>query len=232
MKPIIGIVGRSDLSTKNKSTICVFDNYRKAVLHYGGIPIVILPPQTIDYHEMTPKDSGSLTKEEKMILERQINLCDGIVMPGGNRRYEYDIYICNYCNKKQIPLLGICMGMQIMCTYDNDNQNIKNKDNSHHSEQEYKHIVTVDKDSKLFNILKETEILVNSFHNYHVANSGNYNAVAHCEDIIEAVEKKEDLFNIGVQWHPEKTFQKDINSQRLFTEFINCANTFHENKKV
>ena len=232
MKPIIGIIGRSDLSEKNKSTICVFDNYRKAVLHYGGIPIAILPPQTIDYHELMPKDSGSLTLEEKQIIEAQLELCDGIIMPGGSRRYEYDIYICDYCNKKQIPLLGIRMGMQVMCSYNNQNKNIKIEDNSHHSEEEYKHLVTIDKTSKLFDILKETEILVNSFHNYHVENSGSYKAVGYCKDIIESVEKKEDLFNIGVQWHPEKVYQKDLNSQKLFTEFIKCARTFQLNKKV
>ena len=230
MKPIIGIIGRSDFSTEEKSTISVFDKYRQAIIHYGGIPIIILPSQTIDYHEIMPRDTQKLTNEEKSILKQQVELCHGIIMPGGDRIYEYDNYICDYCNKKQIPLLGICMGMQIMCNYNNENRNIKNETNGHYSQNNYKHLVKIDNSSKLFNIIKEKEILVNSLHNYHVPNSGSYQAVAYCDDIIEAIEKKEDLFNIGVQWHPEKNYSKDLNSKNIFTNFIEASNIYKKKK--
>ena len=100
MKPIIGIVGRCDKSYLDKTTICVFDNYRKAVIKYGGIPILILPPQDIDYFNSNPKDLDRLTNEEKNILIKQLELCNGIIMPGGNKRFEYDNFICDYCKNK------------------------------------------------------------------------------------------------------------------------------------
>ena len=95
------------------------------------------------------------------------------------------------------------------------------------SKKNYKHLVTIEKNSKLFDILKEEKILVNSFHDYKVENSGSYKVPAICNDVIEAVEKKEDPFNIGVQWHPEKNYDKDLNSNKIFTEFIRCAKSYY-----
>ena len=224
MKPIIGILGIGDKSISNKNTICIFENYRKAIIKYGGIPIVIMPPQLYDYYDLTPKNLEKLTTDDKEMLITQIDLCQGIVIPGGDKRFEHHLFVCDYCNKKNIPLLGICMGMQVMCNYNNSNKNSKVE--NHKCNRKYKHLVTIDKNSKLFTILKEPKILVNSFHNYKVENSGSYTVAATCDNIIEAVEKKENTFNIGVQWHPEKNYDKDLNSQKLFTEFINSAKLY------
>ncbi len=226
MKPIIGIVGIDEVKN-DKNIICIFENYRKAIIKYGGTPILILPPKLIDYHDFKPKDTGKLTKDDKEIIINQLNLCNGIIIPGGSRRFEHHNFICDYCNKKRIPILGICMGMQTMCNYDNNNQNVNINNIFHNSKKNYKHLVTIEKNSKLFDILKEEKILVNSFHDYKVENSGSYKVAATCNDVIEAVEKKEDPFNIGVQWHPEKNYDKDLNSNKIFTEFIRCAKSYY-----
>ena len=114
------------------------------------------------------------------------------------------------------------MGMQTMCNYNNNNQNIVIENKFHNSKNNYKHLVNIKKNSKLFNILKENKILVNSFHDYKVCNSGDYDVVGTCDDVIEAVEK-DGLFNIGLQWHPEKNYDKDLNSQKIFTSFIQAC---------
>lgn len=222
MKPIIGIVGKSDYSHKNKSTICVFDNYRKAIIRYGGIPILILPPQIVDYENTSGKDIGHLSEDEINILNSQLDLCNGLLIQGGNKSFEYDKYICRYANDKKIPLLGICMGMQTMCNYDNDNVNILNENKVHKSpEEDDVHEVILDKNSKLYQIIKKERFFVNSNHNYHVANSGSYKIAALSSDnLIEAIEK--DGFNIGVQWHPEKNYEKE-ESKSLFEALINAT---------
>ena len=119
------------------------------------------------------------------------------------------------------------MGMQTMCNYNNDNYNLKIEDGSHKSENDYTHNVTINKNSKLYQILNKENIMVNSFHNYKVSNSGDYKTVAVCDDVIEAVEKKEDLFNIGLQWHPEKNYDKDLNSEQIFKAFIEAAKLYY-----
>ena len=217
---IIGIVGRPFELNTNKLSIGVLESYRKVIIKSGGIPILILPPQNIDYYNKPLNEIPSLKEEEKKILEQQINLCDGILMPGGHVMHEYDKYICDYCNKNDIPLLGICMGMQVMCNYNNDNENIK-VDN-HYEDALYKHDVNINKDSILYSILKEENINVNSFHRYKVSNSGSYKISASKDDVIEAVEK-EGKFNIGLQWHPEKNYDIDINSKKIFKKFINAC---------
>ena len=227
MKPIIGIVGIDDYSIKQKSTICIFENYRRAIIKYGGIPILILPPLLIEYYKTRPKDTNKLTNEDKEILIRQLDLCNGVLIPGGAKRYDHHNFICDYCNKKNMPLLGICMGMQTMCNYDNNNINIIIENKFHNSKNNYKHLVEIKKDSKLYDILKEDKILVNSFHDYKISNSGNYDIVGTCENVIEAIEKKEDLFNIGLQWHPEKNYDKDLNSKKIFTSFIEAAKLYY-----
>lgn len=222
MKPIIGIVGRPSENENKKTTIIVLDNYRKAVIQAGGIPLLILPPQNVDYDHNNPKDVEALTDLEKEIIKRQIDLVDGIIMPGGTKTYEYDKYICELAQNK--PLLGICMGMQVMCNYDNNNQNILNETPIHQQpDEDYVHEVIIDDTSYLYDIIKEKQFKVNSRHNYHVSNSGSYNVCGHSDDgLIEAI-YKDAPFNIGVQWHPEKNYDTDVISQRLFEKFIEEA---------
>lgn len=219
---IIGIVGRPGELKTTKLNIGVLENYRKAIIKSGGVPILILPPQDIDYYDKSLEEIPSLTQEEKKILEKQIDLCDGILMPGGHVMHEYDKYICDYCNRNDIPLLGICMGMQVMCNYNNDNKNIKIENETHYEDALYKHDVNINKDSILYSILEEENIMVNSYHKYKVSNSGSYKISATKDDIIEAVEK-DGKFNIGLQWHPEKNYDNDVNSKKIFKKFINVC---------
>ena len=119
------------------------------------------------------------------------------------------------------------MGMQLMCNYNNNNKNIKIEK---HKEPNlnYVHNVNISKDSILFNILKKDNINVNSLHNYTVPNSGNYEVCGKCNDIIEAIEKKDATFNIGVQWHPERNY--DENDQNLFNSFILACQKYKNTK--
>ena len=87
----------------------------------------------------------------------------------------------------------------------------------------YAHLIKIDYSSKLFQILKKSVILVNSFHKCSVKHT-TLDAVAKSEDgIIEAIEDKNHPFFIGVQWHPETMISYDIMSQRLFESFFQAV---------
>lgn len=220
-KPIIGIIARPS-KVENIKILEVSESYRKAILKSGGIPIMILPSQDINYIDYLPKEITGMTIEEKEIIKHQINLCDGILLPGGSKRYEYDRFITQYCLDKDIPILGICLGMQLMATHIARDTLEFTDSNLSHSVPGVKevHKVKINKNSKLFDILGEDEILVNSRHKYKVTDIGNFEVVGISNDgIVEAIEDKNKKFAIGVQWHPEDLMDT-IHSRKLFKSFI------------
>ena len=136
------------------------------------------------------------------ILE-QINICDGIIIPGGNIYSDIDKRIARY--------LYEALGGKIEIL---DNLN-------HITNDEYAHYIRIKKDTKLYYILNAELINVNSRHKYHLVNT-NLTVNAYSNDyIIEGIESKDKKFYIGVQYHPESIYY-DINSKLLIEEFIKC----------
>lgn len=230
MKPIVGIVGRPGIIFDKYDVEVTEETYRNAVIEYGGIPITILPPQKISYNSIASKDVNRLTLQEMNDLNRVIEICDAIIMPGGFKTYEYDYYICRYANMINIPILGICAGMQIIAREGSNITLQKCETDIHKSSEKYAHSIRINKDSLLYDIIKKEEILVNSFHSYYVPDSGinNISANSKHDGIIEAIENPNSNFCIGVQWHPEKIY--DENSKKLFDYFIEEAKKYKKTK--
>ena len=232
MKPIIGVVARSE--TLNDSSIYyVNSKVVRSVVNCGGIPILLISPQNVDYEEKDPSKLERLTEENKKDIEETLKLCDGILMPGGYKWYEFDEYICKYAIDKDIPLLGICMGMQLLAKkLNNDNQGLDNtvlnetSINHNMPGVEYAHSVKINKDTKLYDIVKKEELEVNSRHNYHVPNELKFLQSAYSSDgIIEAIEYKDNKFTLGVQWHPEVMSFYDEDNKKILQAFIDkCKN--------
>lgn len=155
-----------------------------------------------------------ITKDNISVL----NVCSGILLPGGCKEDNIDNYLIEYSNKFNIPLLGICLGMQMMGMY-NNNLELKNVENHYFDENKYIHNVYL-YDSNLKNILQTDKIKVNSYHNYALADKGGYKIVGKSSDgVIEAIEKDNHIFQVGVQWHPERMISYDNGSRLLFKEF-------------
>lgn len=197
-KPIIGIVTRleNNMHKINKSLI---DNITKC----GGLCLGIINEERYSY-EFLDRD--------KLIIDNILKICDGFVIPGGSTESYLDKYIIEYATKNNIPILGICLGMQEMSSF-LDLEEVSN----HNKSNRYVHKVNIDKNSLLYKIFKK-DIYVNSRHNYKIKNLNGYKAVGRCFDVIEAIEKEDNTFNVGIQWHPE-----DIDNEELFNYFINST---------
>ncbi len=197
---IIGVIGRVDddkVIAYKRICDCLFD--------YGVFPICLIP----HLNENLSFDANSLD-----VMKKMINLCDGIVLQGGEELNDYDLEIARYLYQQNIPTLGICLGMQIMGkAFDGTIITGGNHDVS----TNYVHYVKIDKYSLLFDILKKEYIFVNSKHHDFIIDS-SLSQTAYFEDVCETVEDKGKLFFLGVQWHPE--YLNDENSDKLFKRFI------------
>lgn len=217
MKPIIGISGRCQI-VNNKSYMGLYDELRIAIIKLGGIPILILPTETIEYAKINTTVDMNFTTENDLIKE--LDLCDGIIIPGGDKEFYYDKVIIDYCIKKDKPILGICLGMQMMGLYDKGNLA---KIKGHNSNELYVHNVKIKKDTLLNEILGN-EVKVNSRHKECITNTNKYKISAISEDaIIEGIEYPFNTFNIGVQWHPELMINYNEKAYKLLKEFINAS---------
>lgn len=192
----IGIIGRKndDKITFNKEIIDV-------IKKYDFIPLGII----VDF-----ENNGD---NEFIKTKPLIDLCSGIILQGGSDYYDIDIIITKYLHKNNIPTLGICLGMQTMAMAFNGNMG---DINNHKSDKLYVHSVDINKDSKLYDILKKDKIIVNSRHKSYIINTDL--KVSGQANIIEAIEDNAKDFFIGVQWHPETLM--DENSILLFNNFF------------
>lgn len=224
MKPLIGIMMRCSQNENGTSMQYVFENGRIPIVKAGGEPFFLTPLQGIDYFKIKHADYPDLTTSEKDTIDFWLDCIHGLFIPGGSKFTEYDRYVLKRAIEKKIPVLAVCLGMQVMSVYeeevelfDVENLSLHNTDQN----QQYAHKVKIDRNSKLYQIIGNEEIMVNSFHCKCASPNRIYKTVAMSEDgVIEALEYPGEVFHIGVQWHPEKMYDYDIYAQKLINAFI------------
>ena len=225
-KPVIGLTGNyGELACK------LNEGYYKSIWRAGGVPVIIPPIADTD------------------VLINTLEHIDGLLLTGGadfNPLYageepsprlgginaERDLpelLIAQLAYNRQIPMLGICRGIQTlaMALGGKVQQDISDVAQIRHSQDadrsEPTHSVTIEPDSTLFNIYNKEKLFVNSFHHQAVCDPGErFRVTARSADgIIEAIESREYKSIIGVQWHPECMSAED--GAPIFTWFVQQA---------
>lgn len=228
-RPVIGITGNyEDLTCK------LGRGYYQSVVAAGGVPVVI--PPVADKHVIV----NTLEHIDALILSGggDINPLWAGEEPspklhGINQERDLpELLIARLAYNRQIPMLGICRGIQTLATAFggkvaqdiSDVATIKHSQDADRSEPT--HSVIIDEDSSLFDIYKSTKVMVNSFHHQAVAEAGDkFRVIAKSPDgIIEAMESSEFKSILGVQWHPE-CLEEGL---PLFQWLVNEAKSYRE----
>lgn len=227
MKPVIGVPLRYTFMSDGRPILYLGEKVRRTIQKAGGDVFSIVPVQDVDYVNTRGSEFLELTLEEKKIINRNLDYCDGVFFPGGIKFTPYDRYLLEVAIEKKIPVLAVCLGMQMMSCYDEDVKLESNESGILHNQEDDSslvHEVSIVKDSKLYEIIGKEKIMVNSFHNYHATSNHVYRTVAVSSDgQIEALEYPSNVFNIGVQWHPEISYDFDDNSKKIIDAFIKQA---------
>src|SRR5690606_25009247 len=136
--------------------------------------------------------------------------------------------LCREAVSKQLPILGICRGAQMInvClggSLHQDTRDFYTETPHLHSIRPIKPI-TLEGHSKLAKILARDELRVNALHNQAVNTLGD-NLVVSARDangIVQAIAHRSAPFIIGVQWHPEY-LPRQPSQRRLFAELVRAA---------
>lgn len=231
MKPIIGIVSTPNLDSNGGKMFCTDLKIHNWVIKCGGIPLSIMPTNIDDVFNKKYQELNELSKDEIKDLVKILDMCDGIIKPGGTSIQSFHKIIYNYTVNKNMPYLGICNGMQLMVkAYDNDDVLTKTT-NNHYIEEVNAHNVHIENGTLLKKIVKKDTILVSSRHNYCVHDLNKFKISGKADDgVIEAIENPKCKYNIGLQWHPELFDFDHEDSINIFNSFINEAIIYNTQK--
>lgn len=246
-RPLIGIT----TSLNKKDNVFMLNKkYGEAIAKVGGFPVLLGAEDIIgNSSEWIEALDGILFSGGTDILPKYFEeeCLDGFPMlyemiP---ERDEFEIKLFKEAWKQKMPILGICRGIQLIAAaaggkiLQDINTGLERAIKIRHIQkgpdwcEEAGHKIWIDKDTKLWNCYQEQEVWVNSFHHQAVSlipNDFSQTAIA-ADGVIEAIEAVEYPFCVGVQWHPERTYERVKGDSKLFETFVKEAVNYRDKKR-
>ena len=232
--PLIGLTLDSEEpgGYSNQPWYALRQNYFASLRRAGGLPVA-LPHEAGDVaayldrldglvvtggaFDVDPALFGATERHDTVVLKR--------------RRTEFELAVCRAAHERDMPVLGICGGQQLMNVAFGGSliqhipaalpEALAHEQPNPRSEPG--HSVAVAPDTLLRRIVGVDELQVNSAHHQavdEVAPGLIVDAVAP-DGVIEGIEDPGQRFCLGVQWHPEYTVCDG--DARIFDAFVAAA---------
>jgi putative glutamine amidotransferase len=238
VRPLIGITMRHELDSER---FYLARAYSEAVEAAGGAPVHLSLIPKAEYLEtiLDKLDGvllpGSASDVDPLRYGREPHRKLGAVHP---LRDETDALVLREVERRAMPLLAICFGLQIWNVYRGGTliQDIESElpEAILHEQGAPRgrrsHRVRLLPESGLADLAGGESALVNSHHHQAIETVGEgLRATAWTADgLIEALEDpRTDRWARGVQWHPEIDWEQDAFSANLFKSFIEAAQLFN-----
>ena len=241
MKPLIGVTPDFNAGDRKEwggrePTYFLRARYVRAIEDLGGIPIVL--PLVADL----------------VARRRLLTHIDGLLLTGSGpdlapelygerqrykfrvmsqRRATFELEMAQLARSVDLPLLGICGGMQAVNvafggSLYQDIESQRTRPLQHRQSApatELSHPVKIASKSLLHRIVKTETLRVNSSHHQSVKDvAPSLTASALAPDgIIEAIESSSQRFLLGIQWQQEFLFERNHRHRRLFEAFLEAA---------
>lgn len=225
-RPVIGICGSHNIGDRQ---LFIRENYMQSVLRAGGLPVLL--PQVAD-------------RETAQAL---LDTLDGLLVAGGGdvdparygeeaipacgepdaQRDAFELTIIPLALKRQMPIFGICRGIQVLCVamggtlYQDIEEQCRIERAKHEQPAPYNvpiHTVHFEPNGFFAGLVGANSMPANSMHHQAIKDPGDQLVIeGRTEDgIIEAVRgaQSDDVF--AVQFHPEYLSEESAYAARLF----------------
>lgn len=186
-------------------------------------------------------------------IARQVSGCAAVLLPGSKAdidpqkygaekqaetapadplRDAADELLLQDAYSQRKPILGICYGLQAVNVWRSGTllQHVQTSvDHNAGSRVEFAHQARIEPGSWLRELLGTStgSIPVNSSHHQAAEKVGDgLRVAARCPEdaIVEALESTDpDHYVLAVQWHPERSFEQDVPSHRIFESLVEAA---------
>ncbi|HSA61129.1 MAG TPA: gamma-glutamyl-gamma-aminobutyrate hydrolase family protein [Nitrospiraceae bacterium] len=241
MKPVIGVTpdfnagDRKDMGG-HEPTYFLRARYIRAIEELGGIPLILpLVAETTARRRLLDGVDGLLLTGSgpdlppRLYGERQRYKFPLV----SERRANFELELVHQARRRDLPLLGICGGMQtvnVACggsLFQDIPSQIRNA-LDHRQKTKAIHVshpVAIAPKSLLNQIVQKATLMVNSSHHQSVktvAPSLIASALAP-DGIVEAIESPAHRFLLAIQWHPEFLFERHAPHRRLFEALLRAA---------
>lgn len=242
-RPIIGITANF-----NDGNACLAEAYYASILEAGGVPLLIPPYagrealiETLRTVDAVLLSGGADIEPRYMGQTPDYNLLHTI----NPKRDEQELMLTLLANDRQLPILGICRGIQTLAAalggevhqdiYAALGDGLLNHDQSE-ERGVATHSVQFEQGTRLAAIFGCDTLAVNTFHHQAVSRvpQGFRISARATDGVIEGMEAVDGRAIIGVQWHPESFILKDANRcmMPLFKWLISEASLYRRAKDI